>query len=86
VIGITLEQTQVNTMSFIPNLRSDLKRIRRMAHGQNAEKKGHAGKEYWKSRLHSHGETPGKVTKKMTHKKERRKNKSEVEEEKIRHI
>lgn len=29
-------------------------------------------KEYWKSRLHKHGEVPGKFTKKLTHKKERR--------------
>lgn len=30
------------------------------------------GKEYWKSRLHTHGETPGRVTKRLTHRKERR--------------
>lgn len=40
-------------------------------HGENAKKKGHVGKEYWKSRLHRHGEIPGRLTKKMTHKKER---------------
>ena len=39
--------------------------------GERAEKKGHAGKEYWGSRLHKHGELPSKFTKKMTHKKER---------------
>lgn len=33
------------------------------------------GQEYWKSRLHRHGETPGKVTKRLTAKKERRENK-----------
>lgn len=44
-----------------------------MAHGENAAQKGHPGKEYWKSRLHSGGEVPGRWTKKMTHKKERRK-------------
>ena len=42
-----------------------------MAHGENAKKSGHAGKEYWKSRLYPHGEVPGKITKKLTHKKER---------------
>ena len=41
-------------------------------HGINAELHGHTGKEYWKSRLHPHGETPGRETKKLTHKKERR--------------
>ena len=33
------------------------------------------GKEYWKSRLHKHGEVPGPFTKKLTHRKERRVNK-----------
>ena len=45
-------------------------------HGENAEKKGHAGKEYWKSRLHRFGEVMGKYTKKLTHRKERRQNKA----------
>lgn len=31
------------------------------------------GKEYWKSRLHKHGEVPGPYTKKRTHKAERQK-------------
>lgn len=43
-----------------------------MAHGKNAERHGSAGKEYWKSRLHRWGEAPGRVTKDLTHKKERR--------------
>ncbi len=30
------------------------------------------GKEYWKSRLHRHGETLGRITKTLTHRKERR--------------
>lgn len=30
------------------------------------------GYEYWASRLHRHGETPGRYTKVATHKKERR--------------
>lgn len=30
------------------------------------------GKEYWKSRLHRHGESPGRETKTLTHRKERR--------------
>jgi hypothetical protein len=33
-----------------------------------------ADKEYWKSRLHEGGETPGPATKKLTHRKERRRN------------
>jgi len=41
-------------------------------HGDNAEQKGHLGKEYWKSRLHRYGEPPGRYTKYLTHKKERR--------------
>ena len=44
-----------------------------MAHGKNAEKKGHGGKEYWKSRLGPLGESPGRVTKVLTHRKERQK-------------
>ncbi len=43
-----------------------------MAHGENAERWGHAGTEYWKSRLHPQGETPGRFTKTQTHRKERR--------------
>lgn len=34
--------------------------------------KNTTGKEYWKSRLHQQGETPGRVTKTLTHRKERR--------------
>ena len=33
---------------------------------------GGLGREYWKSRLHRHGEEPGRITKTLTHKKERR--------------
>ena len=44
-------------------------------HGINAELHGHPGKEYWKSRLHPQGEEPGRFTKKLTHKKERRETK-----------
>lgn len=29
------------------------------------------GKEYWKSRLHRHGEVPGRATKRRTHRRER---------------
>jgi hypothetical protein len=43
-----------------------------MAHGENAEKWGKRGKEYWKSRLHRYGEVPGRITKLLTHRKERR--------------
>lgn len=44
-------------------------------HGENAEKAGKMGKEYWKSRLHRYGEIPGRFTKDLTHKKERKQNK-----------
>ena len=43
-----------------------------MAHGKNAERRGHAGKEYWRSRLHRYGECPCRETKRLTHRKERR--------------
>jgi hypothetical protein len=43
-----------------------------MAHGKNAAQKGHPGQEYWASRLHPHGELPGRFTKVRTHRKERR--------------
>ena len=49
-----------------------------MAHGENAEKGGRPGKEYWKSRLHKHGEIPGRFTKKRTHKYERRTSRREI--------
>lgn len=52
-----------------------------MARGENAERWGHAGKEYWKSRLHRWGEIPGRVTKQLTHRKERRVAKKVLEEE-----
>ncbi len=52
-----------------------------MAHGENAEKAGHVGTEYWKSRLHPGGEIPGKITKKFTHRKERREGKESVHKE-----
>lgn len=42
-----------------------------MAHGENADKNGHAGREYWKSRLSRHGDVPGRHTKRRTAKKER---------------
>jgi hypothetical protein len=45
----------------------------RTFHKIKAEKKGN--KEYWKSRLHSGGEIPGRYTKKRTHKKERKEGK-----------
>lgn len=32
----------------------------------------HNGREYWSSRLHPGGEEPGRWTKQMTHRKERR--------------
>ena len=41
-----------------------------MAHGKNAEKNGHLGKEYWSPRLR--GMWPwGKDAKEMTHRRER---------------
>jgi len=51
--------------------------------GERAEKRGHAGKEYWKSRLHPGGETIHRYTKYLTHKKERRDNKKIIEKEKM---
>ena len=36
------------------------------------------GSEYWSSRLHRHGETPGRHTKTLTHKKERRQGRVEA--------
>lgn len=49
----------------------------RTHHKERRQKRG-AGKEYWKSRLHRGGETPGRSTKKLTHKLERRKTKHEI--------
>ena len=39
------------------------------------------GHEYWKSRYHRYGEVPGRITKVLTHRKERRQAKKAVEEE-----
>lgn len=39
---------------------------------ERAERAGRAGREYWKSRLHRGGEVPGRTTKRLTHRKERR--------------
>lgn len=39
------------------------------------------GFEYWKSRLHKHGETPGRITKRLTHRKERREGRSIIRQE-----
>jgi hypothetical protein len=36
------------------------------------------GREYWSSRLHRHGEEPGRYTKRLTHRKERRQGKQEA--------
>lgn len=36
------------------------------------------GSEFWASRLHRHGETPGRFTKTLTHRLERRTGKSDV--------
>jgi hypothetical protein len=49
-----------------------------MPHGKNAEKDGHAGKEYWKSRYSPGGEIPGKFIKEKTHRRERQKAKEEA--------
>lgn len=51
-----------------------------MAHGENAEKGGKRGKEYWKSRLHKGGEVLGRFTKDRTHRKERRDSKKITED------
>jgi len=50
-----------------------------MAHGENAQKNGRRGKEYWKSRLHRFGEEPGRWTKTQTHRKERRITNDEIQ-------
>ena len=52
-----------------------------LSQGENAKSNGHCGKEYWKSRLHKLGEVPGKYTKKLTHRKERREGKLLSKEE-----
>lgn len=52
-----------------------------MANGENAEKNGKIGFEYWKSRLHKMGEIPGKITKILTHRKERRDAKKNIKKE-----
>ncbi len=49
----------------------------RTYHKQKAAKRG-IGKEYWKSRLYRHGEAPGRYTKTLTHRKERREGKRMV--------
>ena len=51
-----------------------------MSHGENAEKNGRCGKEYWKSRLKPHGEIPGRFTKQRTHRKERQQGRAECQE------
>ena len=38
------------------------------------------GYEYWKSRLHRYGEEPGRYTKYLTHKKERRDSRGVINE------
>jgi hypothetical protein len=38
----------------------------------------HRGREYWSSRLHRHGEIPGRYTKVITHRKERREAKAAI--------
>ena len=43
----------------------------RTRHKERDAKRGF-GKEYWKSRLHKHGESLGRFTKSLTHRKERR--------------
>ncbi len=49
----------------------------RTRHKEKAAKCG-IGKEYWQSRLHCHGEQPGRYTKTRTHRKERREGKRMV--------
>jgi hypothetical protein len=53
----------------------------RTRHKEKADKKG-IGKEYWKSRLHKHGEALGRITKVLTHRKERRASKKIAREQK----
>ena len=49
----------------------------RTNHQQRAERRGN--KEYWASRLHCDGEEPGKYTKILTHRLERRRASSEIQ-------
>ena len=49
--------------------------------GKNAEQAGHSGLEYWKSRSNMFFEAPGRWTKNMTHRYERRMAKLVIEEE-----
>jgi hypothetical protein len=51
-----------------------------MKHNRKNKVKGSPAstKEYWKSRLHHHGESLGRSTKTLTHRKERRDGKSEL--------
>jgi len=52
-----------------------------MAHGERSAMQSNSLREYWKSRLHRHGETIGRYTKKLTHRKERRISKEIVNQE-----
>ena len=50
----------------------------RTNHKARAERRG-AGKEYWASRLHTDGEEPGRYTKLLTHRLERRRASMEIQ-------
>lgn len=54
-----------------------------MAHGERSAMQSNSLKEYWKSRLHKHGEVIGRYTKLLTHRKERRNSKKIVEHQKL---
>ena len=50
----------------------------RSHNSRKGSKNGNIGKEYWKSRLHTQGECPGRFTKKRTSKLERQQSKKEI--------
>lgn len=51
-----------------------------MARGENAETKGHGGYEYWSARPGNRGgSNPGRATKRLTHRAERRAGRVDLE-------
>jgi hypothetical protein len=54
--------------------------LRRYRGGKSGTSNEKNRREYWKSRLHEQGEIPGRFTKELTHRKERRQAKKIVKE------
>ncbi len=50
----------------------------RSDHGRKGSNRGDQRREYWASRLHRGGEAPGRFTKTLTHRKERRIGKQQI--------